>query len=242
MTLDLNELWAAWDEGGRQKADWDALIGASQSFCRATAVGIANSMSAGLDVDDLTSIAVIRMMKPQGLVERYDPARGVKFSTFAFHGVRGAIMDYLRSNHDHMPSATRKLVTKLHHADTRLTAKLGRPPTDAEVAADIRVAEKKVASLRRLEVASVAAVEELDEGHAVEDETSVGTMLDYDLLRVRLVTALDLLDGPEKVVMTLYYIEELGIPEIAAVLGVAPSMAYKVRDRAIGKVVGYLRV
>jgi RNA polymerase sigma factor for flagellar operon FliA len=238
---DLNELWARWNDGGRQKSDWDALIGASQSFCRATAVGVANSMSSGLDVDDLTSIAVIRMMRPQGLVERFDPGRGVKFTTFATHGVRGAIMDYLRSNHDHMPSATRRLVTQLHHADARLTAKLARPPTDAEVAADMRVTEKKVASLRRLEVSSVAAAEQLDEGHAVEDGVSAGTMLDYDLLRKRLVTALDLLDGPEKVVMTLYYVEELSIPEIAGVLGVAPSMAYKVRDKAIGKVLSYMR-
>lgn len=235
---DLHELWLAWEASGGGRRERDALITACQSLADMIARSYARSRPAAVEelpVEDMASVALLGIIKS---IDRFDLNEGVKFQTFAQHRAKGAILDELRRE-DSLPSATRRQVTRLAREEERLTQALGRVPTDGELAGGIYASEADVRRLRRAEASALTEVELDDEdGHHDHDHNGV---VDFRVLRDRLLSAFDVLEDAERVVMVLYYIEDLSMSQIGAILGISKAMVSKMRDRAMATVLEELR-
>lgn len=186
----------------------------------------------------------------QGLleaVERYDPGRGVPFEPFAVQRIRGAILDALRKEAwaPQLLSRARQYQKCL----AELEARLGRSPEPAELATALGVTVEQLAE-REQEVAA-AYLLSLDEpgetqgeplGHRVIDPTAPdpeGLMLLAER-KEQLAAAIERLPERERLVITLFYYEELTPKEIAEVMGLSQARISQLRSKAILRLRGRL--
>ncbi|MCO6430357.1 MAG: FliA/WhiG family RNA polymerase sigma factor [Deltaproteobacteria bacterium] len=184
-------------------------------------------------------------------LEKYDPKHETNFSTYAQFRIRGAILDSFRSQ-DWLPRSLRFKSHKIELAYQKIEQRLGRPATDEEVAKEVGL---DVTELQKLlgEVGSIVMLsfEELGFGHGEErfqaDEwlASKGQDPLAKLLsseKVGLIArALDRLPEKERLVISLYFYEELNLKEIGEILGVTESRASQIRSRALIRLKNYLK-
>jgi len=201
-----------------------------------------------VDMKEMLNSGIIGLVDA---LEKYDPKHETKFSTYAQFRIRGAILDSFRSQ-DWLPRSLRYKSHKVEAAYHRIEQKLGRPATDEEVAEELRV---DVEELQRLlaEVGGVVMLsfEELGFGHGEErfvaDEMIASKTQDplNRLLggeRVELIArALDRLPEKERLVVSLYFYEELNLKEIGEILGVTESRASQIRSRALIRLKNFLK-
>ena len=183
----------------------------------------------GVELDDLISSGIFGLMDA---INAFDLSRGVKFETYCVPRIRGAMLDELRSM-DWVPRLVRSKATKLNEANKRLNDKLGRPPTDVELAEQLEITipelEKMVRDASAVSLISlnkkwyqtdsekdISEIDILDDKKS-EDQTRRGQK--YDLLR--LVTKG--LNRNERLIIILYYYEELTMKEIGATLDLSES-------------------
>ncbi len=196
-----------------------------------------------LGYDDLLSQAVVGLIEA---IERFDPSRGIKFETYAYHRVRGAVMDMLREM-DWVPRSIRQRESELAAAYASLEERLGRPPRDEEVAAELGVSVRELD--RMAQEVALQAVQSLDEvmsaaegggslgvvGDLVSDEGALSPEAHVARWAERELIAqtLDSLPEAERTVVTLYYYEGLTLKEIGRVLGVSESRACQIHGKAV---------
>lgn len=199
------------------------------------------SLPSHVTLDDLYSEGVLGLIDA---IEKYDPSRGVKFETYAIARIKGAILDGLRRM-DWIPVHMRQKVRSLEKAYAHLEGKLGRTPTDKEVAEYLGMDEKAFGEL--LQNASAACLVSLEENwfESFEWGTSpIETMADPNapdpLARLELedekrelAEAIDSLPERERLVIVLYYYEGLTLREIAEVLQVSIPRVSQLHARAI---------
>lgn len=184
-------------------------------------------------------------------LEKYDPKHETDFSTYAQFRIRGAILDSFRSQ-DWLPRSLRFKSHKIETAYHRIEQKLGRPATDEEVAKELDI---PVDDLQQLlgEVGSIVMLsfEELGFGHGEErfqaDEwlasktpDPLNRLLGGEKVGV-IARALDRLPEKERLVISLYFYEELNLKEIGEILGVTESRASQIRSRALIRLKNYLK-
>ena len=162
---------------------------------------------------------------------RYDGARGVRFSTYAELRIRGSILDGLREL-DWVPRSVRRRRRELDAASARLEARLGRSPNETELAAELDLA---VSDLGRIEPTAemVEATDELD--NLVRDPNAIDpleALARRELFRI-LVEAIETLTKNERLVMTLYYYDELTMKAVGEVLGVNESRVSQIHKKAV---------
>lgn len=198
-----------------------------------------------LEYDDLVSAGSIGLIDA---VERYDPARNVKFSTYAAYRIRGSILDFLRSN-DTVSRGTRDRIRDIKAACAELEEKLGKPPSEDEVAGALGISIDELHEA--LEKASVARMLSLDRPSAADlspDDDAGGALIDTirdpdapDLMaesaetRDILKQALDALEEHEKLVISLYYYDGLTLKEIARIMKLTESRICQLHGKAIFK-------
>jgi RNA polymerase sigma factor for flagellar operon FliA len=201
-----------------------------------------------IDLKEMLNSGIIGLVDA---LQKYDPKHETNFSTYAQFRIRGAILDSFRSQ-DWMPRSLRFKSHKLEEAYQVIEQKLGRPATDDEVAEELGM---ELEELRKLlgEVGSIVMLsfEELGFGHGEErfkaHETLASTSQDplKNLLsseKVSLIArALDRLPEKERLVISLYFYEELNLKEIGEILGVTESRASQIRSRALIRLKNYLR-
>lgn len=187
-----------------------------------------------VDIDDLISSGTLGLMDA---VERFDPARDVKFKTFASFRIRGAMLDFLREN-DNYPRSVREFAREMNNAVEDFKKSRGRQPSMSELAALLdRTPEelsKRIASLP-----TGPALELISEtGQEVKplDEFKVPTgndTLDNRERREALQEAIERnLNEREKTVLQLYFWDELNLKEIARILGVTESRVSQILSHA----------
>jgi len=193
-----------------------------------------------VDLKEMLNSGIIGLVDA---LEKYDPRHETNFATYAQFRIRGAILDSFRSQ-DWLPRSLRYKSHKIEEAYQIIEQKLGRMATDEEVAAELGL---DVEELRRLlgEVGSIVMLsfEELGFGHGEErfqaSETIGGSVHDplKNLLsneKVELIArALDRLPEKERLVISLYFYEELNLKEIGEIMGVTESRASQIRSRAL---------
>jgi RNA polymerase sigma factor for flagellar operon FliA len=235
---------ALWLEYGRtrDKALRDRLIVAYSPLVKYVAGRLGSGLPAHVEEADLISYGLIGLMSA---IERYDPERDIKFKTYAIARIRGSIIDELRTL-DWVPRSVRSRARAIERAIRELEAKLARAPTDPEIAARVGISTEELEeSLVDISRSSIAALDELwstaGEGDQVslldmlEDPGSVkpAEALDETEVREALAEAIARLPEREKLVVTLYYYEELTLREIGEVLGVTESRVSQLHTKAI---------
>ena len=237
----MQELWQEYREN-RDKTVRDRLILTYAPLVKYVAGRLGSSLPAHVDEGDLVSYGLLGLI---GAIERYDPDRDIKFETYAIARIRGAIIDELRAL-DWVPRSVRSRARQIERAIGELEAKLGRAPTDEEIAAKVGVTVDELdSSLTDISRSSIAALDELwsvsGDGDQVslldtlEDDTIAqpAEVLDETETREALADAIARLPEREKLVVTLYYYEELTLREIGEVLGVTESRVSQLHTKAI---------
>jgi RNA polymerase sigma factor for flagellar operon FliA len=203
-----------------------------------------------VELSDLINTGVI------GLVEafrNFDPERGVKFETYAVPRIRGAILDELRAL-DWVPRSTRAKAREIDRALTALENDTGRPPTDVELARkigytveELNTAKGDVCGSSLLSLDETIYKEEdnhqISRIETVSDKdcpTALGD-LEKTELRAFLVTAIERLTEQEKLVIALYYFEELTLKEIGEVMSISESRVSQIHTKAVLKLRGMIK-
>lgn len=195
---------------------------------------------ASVDLNDLIQAGVLGLIDA---VKRYDPNRGIKFETYAHLRVKGAILDELRSL-DTLPRTWRHRAKAYENAYLKLEQRLGRIPYLEEVAAEMGMppeqCQEELRELAGLRVLSLDGqvfegdkVGSLREVLADPQAADPVEALGLGELRERLAEAIEALPERHRLVITLYYYEELTMKEIAMVLGVTESRVSQIHAEAI---------
>jgi RNA polymerase sigma factor FliA len=192
-----------------------------------------------VQLEDLVSAGILGLMDATA---KFDPAKNTQFRTYAQFRVRGAILDSLRDV-DWGPRDLRRKGRAIEGTIRGLTAQFGRAPTESEIAEDLGQSleeyQKTLSELKGLEIGSLHAQRNEDSG---EEELAYvpGPQSDDPLfscmraeMRDLLQSAIEELPENERLVLTLYYYEELTMKEIALVLNVTASRISQIRSSAI---------
>ena len=192
-------------------------------------------MPARIDREDLAGYGMIGLI---AAADSFEVSRGLKFSTYAYPKIRGAILDELRKL-DFLPRNRREKLRDLGRCVARLEQDKGSPPSPEELAVELGIGLHEVSEI--LVSATLSGTASLDDGTGMElgalisDPTSrdpVGSA-EWEEARDVLAKAVAELPEQECSVITLYYAEELLLKEIAEVLGVTESRISQIHTRAL---------
>ncbi len=203
---------------------------------------IAMRLPPHIEVDDLISVGVLGLMDA---ITKYDSSRGAKFKTYAEFRVRGAILDELRSM-DWVPRSIRQKASKVDKVVQGLQAKLRRTPEDEEVAQEMGLSlDQFHETLNETKSIPIFSLEDLGIAKESGDQQSLLDCLagkaDADpQTQIRLVElkeiiakAIDALPEKERLMVSLYYYEELTMKEIGAVLDITESRVSQIHSKAV---------
>jgi RNA polymerase sigma factor for flagellar operon FliA len=206
------------------------------------------SLPTSIAHEDLVSYGTMGLMEA---VERYDLSRGLKFETYAVTRIRGAIIDQLRFQ-DWVPRGVRKRSKNLGEAMARLEEKNGRPPNEDELCQELGVTK---ARLKTMVAESNNLLISLDEHRGSDDSSGTGSLMDLvedmnspdpeaDMeaveLKKRLANAIGKLPEREKLLIALYYHENMTLKEIGEVINVSESRVCQLHAQAILRLRGNL--
>lgn len=203
-------------------------------------------LPASVEVDDIIQAGMMGLMDA---VNRYEETQGAQFETYAAQRIRGAMLDELRSC-DWLPRGIRKNMRTIEKAMHVLEQKLGRQPTEQEIAQQLEVSladyqqmlqEARGHQLVYYEDYSEGDDEHFLDRHAGHSHPSPLESLVEEDMRERLVAAIAGLPEREKLMMGLYYEQDLNLREIGEVLGVSESRVCQLHTQAIARLRTMLR-
>ncbi len=210
---------------------------------------IAAKLPPNVEMDDLISAGILGLLDA---VEKFDPLRGVKFKTYADRRIKGAILDSLR-NLDWAPRSLRKKCKDLEKAYRELEQNLGRSAADHEVAEYLGIGEEELQKLlHQLRGINLGSFQDMS-SHNASGSDGLIRYLPKDSaqdpffvcqrheIRGLLTTAIDKLPANERMVVSLYYFDELTMKEIGQVLGVNESRVSQLHTKAMLRLRGKLR-
>lgn len=215
---------------------------------------IASRLPASIEVDDLVSSGVIGLMDA---IDKYDTSRDNKFKTYAEFRIRGAILDELRSQ-DWVPRSVREKSKTLERAYTKLEQLHGRHASEDEVCAELSIskedfhsllAEVKGVSLLSFDDISNLSKQDKRSIHGYGDQSLQGALRgsnpfqEVNQAHMKQVLAQAITELPEKqrLVLSLYYYEDLNLKEIGRVLDVTESRVSQLHTQAVLKLKARLR-
>jgi RNA polymerase sigma factor FliA len=233
---------ALWRSYGAERAQAlrDRLMLHYSPLVKYVAGRVGTGLPAHIDIADLVQSGIFGLVDA---IEKFEPERGLKFETYAMQRIRGAILDELRSQ-DWVPRSIRGRARDVERALERLGNQLQRTPTDIELAAELQIAVNDLRDLyAQFQLTSVVALDELTVGGAgtvslaemLPDDTvddPVAKLVDQDNRR-QLADAIAQLVERDRIVVTLYYFENLTLAEIGRVLGVTESRVCQLHTRAV---------
>jgi RNA polymerase sigma factor for flagellar operon FliA len=238
---DALSLWHEYRQTG-DRALRDRLILTYAPLVKFVAGRLGATLPSHVDEQDLVSYGLLGLI---GAIERFDPDREIKFETYAISRIKGAIIDELRSL-DWVPRSVRTRARQIERAIAELERTLMRAPTDAEIASKVGItAEELEESLTEISRTSIAALDELWSPSGGGDQVSLidtiedqsgpnpEVTLEQTELKEALGEAISRLPEREKLVVTLYYYEELTLREIGEVLGVTESRVSQLHTKAV---------
>ena len=239
---ELRELWTRYKKDADERAR-ERLVLAYSPLVKFVAGRMSSGLPAHIEEADLISYGLLGLI---GAIERFEPEREIKFETFAVARIKGSIIDELRSL-DWVPRSVRAKAREIEAAHAKLERTMGRTPTDDEVSGELGVSmDEFQESLLQISNSSVVALDELwAVSDASGDQVSLlDTMKDPSAvdparelgvseLKDRLASAISRLPEREKLVVALYYYENLTLREIGEVLGVTESRVSQLHTKAV---------
>ncbi|TDX51906.1 FliA/WhiG family RNA polymerase sigma factor [Orenia marismortui] len=198
--------------------------------------------------DDLLSYGLLGLMDA---MERFDIKRGIKFSTYAVPRVKGAIYDEIRKL-DWVPQSVRRKSKNLTAAYSSLRKKLGRNPTDEEVQKELGLSQKEFYKLlTEVNIPENVSLESLftpREGDKIElkdlisdsEDKEPDNLFFYDEIKDILAKTIDKLPEKERLVVALYYYDDLTLTEIGEVMELTTARISQLHTKAIFRLRGHL--
>jgi RNA polymerase sigma factor FliA len=201
---------------------------------------IATHLPPTVDVDDLVNVGIIGLIQA---IERYDPSRDNKFMTYAVFRIKGAVLSELRSR-DFLGRTTRKKIRSLEKAYVKLEQQLGREVQDEEVAEEMEMDLDQFYQVKRMSNISFISFEEMgcstkEEKENVfnyltcnegEDALSLTTIKE---IKATLAEHIESLPEKERLVVSMYYNDEMTMKEIGLALDITESRVSQIHSQAV---------
>ncbi len=233
--MDINGLWEEYSRVKDVKIR-EQLIVNYIYLVKYVAGRLFSSYGNNVDFDDLMSYGVFGLIDA---IDKYDLGRGVKFDTYAQLRIRGAIIDHLREI-DWLPRSVRQKAKELEKAYVELEAELGRTATDEEMAKKFGVTidefQKKIQNVSTYSLVSLDDLLEQKKEQFTDTENESDNpegIIENTELKNILVDTVNTLPEKEKIIITLYYYEELTYKEIGKVLDISESRVSQLHTKAI---------
>ena len=235
-----DEMWAEYQKTRSQEIR-DFFIKQYAPLVKYVAGKIAVGLPESVEFDDLVGFGAFGLLDA---IDKFDAAKNVKFKTYAVTRIRGAIFDELRAL-DWIPRSVRQKSREIEDAVSRLEANLGRSVSDSEVAQELGVSESEYQRMRYK--TSVSAIVSIDDARNMGDDSEHSTIADTiespaslkpdviverDEMKRVIAEAIDELPEKEKMVLILYYYEDLTLREIGQVLKVTESRVSQLHSKA----------
>lgn len=236
----LNELWSEYLKDKTQKILRDTLIVQYIYLTRYVVGRIKMNLPPNFAIEDIASYGVEGLIDA---VEKYSPEKGARFETYAIMRIRGNIIDKIRAE-DWIPRQMRKKIKEVNNTVELLRQKLGRSPTMDEIAIELNMEKEKVEAILS-DTQTVGSI--YDKKGTSEDSLSViDTIEDSKLVdpltnledkdtKKDLQVALKRLPERERLIMVLYYHENLTLKEIGDTLELSESRVCQLHSQAIMK-------
>lgn len=237
MDDDVRRLW----ESYRRKKSVDLRNKLAEYYLpliKVVAGRLAMSLPSHLDRDDLLSSGFFGLLDA---IDRYDINRNIKFETYAGVRIRGAMIDYLRAK-DWIPVTMRQKLRRYEQKVYQLESQLGRTATDAEIAEALEITTKELNTLvSQFNSSTIIPLEEYLKTDSPEalDANPVETT-EYLELKDTLAKAIDKLPEKERLVVSLYYYDELTLKEISLIMHLSEARISQLHTKAIIRMRGYL--
>jgi RNA polymerase sigma factor for flagellar operon FliA len=221
----------------------EQLIQDYASLVRFVAQRISSRLPSNVDIEDLISSGVIGLMDA---IDKYDPTRENKFKTYAEFRIRGAILDELRGQ-DWVPRSARDKAKIIDRATQELEQRLGRKPSEDEVADHLGMAldeyqdmESKVNNTVLLSIDELGGPSQSDRRSLLDSIENTNSKNPFVHLKNQAASDLlkrniDDLPDKQKLVLQLYYYEELNLKEIGRILEVTESRVSQLHTQAVTK-------
>jgi RNA polymerase sigma factor FliA len=240
--VELKDLWRRYQAAGDERAR-ERLVVAYSPLVKYVAGRLASGLPTHVEEADLISYGLIGLISA---IERFEPDREIKFETYAIPRIKGAIIDELRAL-DWVPRSVRARAREIARANVTLEHRFHRAPTDEEMAAELEITTEDFHdALIQISNSTIAALDELwTVSDTSGDQVSLldtlqdpeapdpAKVMDESELKDRVADAIARLPEREKLVIALYYYENLTLREIGEVLGVTESRISQLHTKAV---------
>jgi RNA polymerase sigma factor for flagellar operon FliA len=201
---------------------------------------IATHLPPTVEVDDLINVGIIGLIQA---IDRYDPSRDNKFMTYAVFRIKGAVLSELRSR-DFLGRTTRKKIRSLEKAYLKLEQRLGREVKDEEVAAELDMDLDQFYQVKRMSGISFVSFEEIGYSTRDEKETFLSHLINDEKedalslttikeIKNSLAEHIERLPEKERLVVSMYYSDEMTMKEIGKVLDITESRVSQIHSQAV---------
>jgi len=229
---------------GKKKIDRrtkEKLIKEYAPLIKFIAQKIAVRLPSNIEFDDLVSSGVIGLMDA---IDKYDPSRDNKFKTYAEFRIRGAILDELRAQ-DWVPRSVREKAKQLERAHIRLEQKLRRIPNEDELTDELKISKEEYYDLlNQVKSVSILSLDEAGSFNSSDRKSILSLLesckipspmaqLNLKGLKEVVTKAIENLPEKQRLVLSLYYYEDLNLKEIGDVLEVTESRVSQLHTQAI---------
>lgn len=193
-------------------------------------------MPASVQLDDLIQAGMVGLLEA---AQKYDGTRGASFETYAGIRIRGAMVDEMRRG-DWVPRSVHRNARRIMEAMSIVEGRTGRDATDSEIAAQLEVSIDEYHAMANDSASgrlfSFEETIDKDDGESItpvcDELANPSENIQRNALATALATAIDSLPEREKLVLSLYYDEELNLKEIGQVLGVSESRVSQIHSQA----------
>jgi RNA polymerase sigma factor FliA len=235
------DLWKIYRRSKDQKLR-DYFVRQYAPLVKYVAGKIAMGMPQNVEFDDLVGFGVFGLFDA---IDKFDPAKHVKFKTYAVTRIRGAIFDELRTI-DWVPRSVRQKAREVEETVRRLESSLGRSASDEEIASGMEMEVKEFQQMM-LKISGTSMLSLHDIWYTGEDNDKISiaesiespgslnpdTIVEKDEIKRVIVEAIRELPDKEKKVLVLYYYEDLTLKEIGEVLEVTESRVSQLHTKAV---------
>ena len=229
------------------KSDKNQLLETHAPLVKKLAHQMKAKLPPSVEVDDLIQAGMIGLLDA---VNRYEENHGAQFETYAVQRIRGAMLDELRSS-DWLPRSIRQNMRKIEVAMNKLQQKLGRAPMEAEIAKEMKLSLEEYQEMLNEgsghQLVYYEDFHEKDENehfldrYCIDEQSDPLQALMNSGFRQAVIRAIEALPEREKILMGLYYEQEMNLKEIGAVMGVSESRVCQLHSQAVARMRARLR-
>ena len=237
---ELSQVWEEYLADKSNKTSRDTLIVQYIYLVRYAVGRVKVSLPSSISVEDITGYGVEGLINA---IERFSPVRNTRFETYALIRIRGSILDKVRSQ-DFLPRSVRKKIKEVKQAAEALKQEFGRVPTTSEIAQSLDMDPEKVNQLLSEDVVMTSIYDKrgtsddsMEIIDTIEDDNKLNPQerMEEQTVKSDLQKALQRLPERERVLMVLYYQEDMTMKEIGETLNMSESRVCQLHAQAIMK-------